>query len=70
MDPEEFAGAITSPDIGAEGAAGAELEPEDRERRQGIWWYLLVAAFLLLALETIVSNYLSRKAASLPSGAP
>ncbi len=66
MDPEEFAGSITSPDIGEAGAIGAELGPEDRERRQGIWWYLLVAAFLLLALETIVSNYLSRKAASQP----
>lgn len=68
MDPEEFAGSITSPDIGEAGESGAELGPEDRERRQGIWWYLLVAAFLLLALETIVSNYLSRKAASQPWG--
>lgn len=66
MDAEEFAGSITSPSVGAAGDIGAELGPEDRERRQGFWWYLLVAAFLLLALETIVSNYLSRKAASQP----
>lgn len=66
MDAEEFVGSITSPGVGAPGEVGAETAPEDRERRQGFWWYLLVAAFLLLALETIVSNYLSRKAASRP----
>ena len=66
MDAEEFAGSVTSPDLGEAGGGGALLGPEDRERRQGFWWYLLVAAFLLLALETIVSNYLSRKAASQP----
>ncbi len=66
MDPGEFAGAVTSPGIGANGATGAELGPEDRERRQGIWWYLLVAAFLLLALETMVSNLMSRRTASQP----
>ncbi len=66
MDAAEFAGAITSRSLDSGEGAGAQLGPEDKERRQGFWWYLLAAAFLLLALETAVSNYLSRKAASNP----
>ena len=66
MDAAEFAGSITSRDGEGGGDIEAELGPEDKERRQGFWWYLLVAAFLLLALETVVSNYLSRKASSQP----
>jgi hypothetical protein len=34
---------------------------EDAERRQSLWWYLLLAGLLLLATETIISNRLSRK---------
>ena len=37
-----------------------EPSPEDRERRQGLWWYLLVGAATLLLLETLLSNWLSR----------
>ena len=65
VDPEELASAVT-------GRAGGEREtadapartfsPEDLERRQGIWWYLLVVAFCLLVGETVVSNRLSRRA--------
>jgi hypothetical protein len=42
------------------GAAGAAaLRREDREKRQSLWRWLLVGAFGLLALETILSNRLS-----------
>jgi hypothetical protein len=44
-------------------AEAAELRPADLERRQAIWWYLLVAGVLLLAGETWLSNRLSRAAA-------
>ena len=37
-----------------------EISAGDLERRQSVWWYLLVAAFLLLVGETVVSNRLSR----------
>jgi hypothetical protein len=33
---------------------------EEAERRQGLWWYLLVAGVLLLAAETVIANRLSR----------
>ncbi len=61
LDPDELEGAITA---GAPAAAGlaldANLTPEQRERRQAIWWYLLIAALFVLAGETVLSNRLSR----------
>jgi hypothetical protein len=34
---------------------------EEAERRQSLWWYLLMTGLLLLAVETVISNHLSRK---------
>ncbi len=60
LDAQELASAVTGRAAGeAEAAAGPALDPEDQERRQGIWWYLLVMAFLLLAAETFISNRLT-----------
>ena len=42
--------------------ATESLTPEERERRQRIWWYLLGLAAALLAAETVLSNRLSRAA--------
>ena len=65
-DPEELVGAVTGRAGGdraaAEAAPARSFSPQDLERRQDVWWYLLVAAFLLFAAETVVSNRLSRRA--------
>jgi hypothetical protein len=62
MDPKEFVAALT-------GRAGLDVDrtsapdqvtPQDLERRQAIWWYLLFGGILLLATETILSNRISR----------
>jgi hypothetical protein len=45
-----------------EGARAARLRMEDQERRQSLWRFLLVMAFVLLAVETFVSNRISRVA--------
>jgi hypothetical protein len=42
-----------------EGDRAARLVMEDQERRQSIWRFLLLAAFFLLALETLMSNRIS-----------
>ncbi len=36
------------------------LSAEERERRQGLWWYLLLGATGLLMADTLISNRVSR----------
>lgn len=62
MDTGEFTAALTgraAPET-AKGAAPEQVTPQDLERRQAIWWYLLFGGILLLATETILSNRISR----------
>jgi hypothetical protein len=62
MDAREFTAAITgraAPDA-TRAAAPDQVTPQDLERRQAIWWYLLLGGILLLATETILSNRISR----------
>jgi hypothetical protein len=57
FDPEEMRTALTAAmtaDVQTPTEAGLSLE--ERERRQSGWWYLVIAAFLLLAGETLFSN--------------
>jgi hypothetical protein len=67
LDPQEVVAAVTAlPTAGAAPrgtARDAELRREDQERRQGIWRILLLTAFLVLIVETAVSNRLSGSAA-------
>lgn len=63
MDPEELASAVTRTDGGLS-SAGSEpaVSTEDHESRQALWRYLLMAALLLLAAETVLSNRLPAQA--------
>ena len=51
IDPEELASQVTSRATGGpDGPAAAPVRAvtsEELERRQGVWWYLLIAAFAL-----------------------
>ena len=38
----------------------AELTPEEAEKRQNLWWYLLMGGLALLVAELIVANRLSQ----------
>jgi hypothetical protein len=61
LDPQDLVAAVTS-GKGQE-QAGSDFNaatPQDQERRQRLWWYLLLVAVLVLAGETAVSNRLSR----------
>jgi hypothetical protein len=63
LDPQELVAAVTGRARGGDpqtSAESAELRPVDLERRQALWWYLLVGGVLLLAGETWLSNRLSR----------
>lgn len=63
LDTSLFAAVTSSGSTTRRSAQTAgSLSAADSEQRQGLWWYLLGAALLLLALETIISNRLSRPA--------
>ena len=63
LDPGELVASVTGH------AASAQVQPvtpqemtrEDAERRQSIWWYLLLTGLMMLALEMVIANHLSRK---------
>jgi len=64
LDPSELVATVTghASQATAETAAGPqELTREETERKQGLWWYLLLAGLMLLAAETIIANRLSAK---------
>jgi hypothetical protein len=63
LDPQELVAAVTPKggEIHPTGIA-APPTPEEQERRQTLWLYLLIGALLLLGAETILSNRLSRAA--------
>ena len=62
MDPRELVAAATGRAVSEidQRPAAAAVTPQDAERRQAIWWYLLLAGILVLAAETTLSNRLSR----------
>jgi hypothetical protein len=62
MDPSELVAAATGRAAQTATAAEApvEVKPEDAEKRQNLWWYLMLAGLALLVAETIVANRLSR----------
>jgi hypothetical protein len=58
LDAQELSAALAGRPGSASAAAldAATITPEDQERRQNFWWYLLVAGLVLLGLETAISN--------------
>ena len=60
IDPKELIAAITGRVGSAQAVAGPRPTAEAQAEAQRIWWYLLVAAGLLLTAETLLSNRLSR----------
>lgn len=63
LDLEAFTAAIgtTIAETASAGSTGP-LTRVEQEQRQGLWWYLLVAALVLFVTETVMSNRLSRVA--------
>ena len=62
MDPGELVAAATGRAMQTTSTtdAPADVKPEDAEKRQNLWWYLMLAGLTLLVAETIVANRLSR----------
>jgi hypothetical protein len=62
LDPAELVATVTAPGTGPGRGLERELTAVDQERRQALWWYLLVAGVLLLVIETVVAGRLPRMA--------
>jgi hypothetical protein len=63
LDPQELVAAVTgraAAQTTTAALAPTQMSPEETEKRQGLWWYLLVGGLALLAAEMAVSNVLSR----------
>lgn len=61
MDPNDVVAAVAGrPGATAGGADTAEMSDAARESMQRVWWYMLFAAALFLAAETIVSNRVAK----------
>jgi hypothetical protein len=63
LDPQDIVLAVTA--VPGQAVPGGDLNastPQDQERRQRIWWYLLLGALLIMGAETVLSNRLSRVA--------
>jgi hypothetical protein len=58
LDTQELSAALAGRSGGANAATAdqATMTPEDQERRQNFWWYLLIAGLALLGAETAISN--------------
>jgi len=65
IDPEELVAQIgtaaVGPDSGQDFAQATEMRLEDMERRQSLWRWVLIAAFALFVIETLLSNWVSRR---------
>ena len=60
LDPQELVAAAAATTAKVTQRDAAPAAPEQQEGRQTVWWYLLLAALFLLAVETVLSNRLSR----------
>ena len=65
IDPAELVAAVTgrATQVSATPVTPtetSEADVKDAEKRQALWWYLLLTGLLLLAVETVVSNRLSQ----------
>ncbi|OLC79707.1 MAG: hypothetical protein AUH72_14060 [Acidobacteria bacterium 13_1_40CM_4_65_8] len=63
MDPSALVASVTghATSVDVQQASPQEMTREDAERRQSLWWYLLLTGVGLLAIETTIANRLSRK---------
>jgi hypothetical protein len=60
FDPAELSAAVGAGAGSAASGAAQPLTPEDYERRQSVWWYLLAAGVVLLAVEAVVAGRFPR----------
>lgn len=60
LDPQELVAAASAKTPAKPTIDATTVAPEQQEGRQTVWWYLLLSALFLMAIETVMSNRLSR----------
>jgi hypothetical protein len=60
LDPQELVAAASANTSVRQTVDVTTVPPEQQEGRQTVWWYLLLGALFLMAIETVMSNRLSR----------
>lgn len=60
MDATEFTAGATGRASMTGSAVRTDIKPEETERRQSFWWFLLLVGFVLLVAESVVANRLSQ----------
>jgi hypothetical protein len=63
LDPQELVAMVTgfaSQSTAPGSQAPQELPAAEAEKRQGIWWYVLLLGLILLSSEMVIANYLSQ----------
>ena len=62
LDPAEVVAAATggTGQNGQQAVSDVPLTPQAQERSQRLWWYLLATGILLLGVDTLFSNWLSK----------
>lgn len=63
MDAQEFTAGATGRASLTSAGVPTEVTPEETERKQSVWWFLLLVGFALLVTESILANRLSQKPA-------
>jgi hypothetical protein len=63
IDPAEMVSALTAVAPDTRTNASAALAPAEQEKRQALWWYLLVVVFALLTAEAVFANRRSARPA-------
>lgn len=60
LDPDSFAAGVRTPGEVEASSRAAVLPAAELEKRQSLWWYLLLTALALLAVENALSNRAAR----------
>jgi hypothetical protein len=61
MDEQEFTAGATGRASLVGAPVPVDVLPEETERRQSVWWFLLLVGFVLLVAESVLANRLSQK---------
>ncbi len=61
MDAQEFTAGATGRASLVASTATTDVRPEETERRQSGWWFLLLIGFVLLVAESVLANRLSQR---------